>query len=281
MDGANMNAQVGYTNPAFIGADICHLNLHKTFAIPHGGGGPGVGPVGVKEHLKAFLPGNPVVMTGGNQGIKAVASAPYGSPLVLPISYSYIKMMGKNGLKEATKMAIVNANYLKDKLKDHYKILYTGKNNHCAHEFIIDCNEFLHSANLSVIEIAKRLQDFGIHAPTVAFPVPGTLMVEPTESESLAELDRFVKAMVQIRKEIREIEDGKADRENNVIKNAPHTIEMVASSEWNYPYTREAAAFPLGYHKADKYWPPVTKIDDGYGDRHLMCTCDPIDSYRD
>ena len=277
MDGANMNAQVGYTNPAIIGADVCHLNLHKTFAIPHGGGGPGVGPIGVKEHLRPFLPSNPVVPTGGEKAIKAIAAAPFGSPLILPISYGYIKLLGGQGLKEATKLAILNANYIKDHLKEHYKILYTGKNNRAAHEFIIDCNAFHHSADVTVIEIAKRLQDYGLHAPTVAFPVPGTLMVEPTESEPKAELDRFIHAMIQIRKEIQDIEEGKVDKANNVIKNAPHTCEMITTDEWEYPYTRRQAAFPAECEKADKYWPAVTKIDDGYGDRNLVCTCEPLE----
>ena len=277
MDGANMNAQVGYTNPAIIGADVCHLNLHKTFAIPHGGGGPGVGPIGVKEHLKPFLPSNPVIPTGGEKPIKAIAAAPFGSPLILPVSFGYIKLLGGNGLKEATKYAILNANYIKDSLKEHYKVLYTGKYNRCGHEFIIDVNEFHHTADVTVIEIAKRLQDYGLHAPTVAFPVPGTLMVEPTESEPLSEMDRLIDAMVQIRQEIRDIEEKKVDAKNNIVKNAPHTCEMVTTDSWERPYTRRQAAFPMDCDKADKYWPPVTKIDDGYGDRHLMCTCEPLE----
>ncbi|MCF8308793.1 MAG: aminomethyl-transferring glycine dehydrogenase [Bacteroidales bacterium] len=277
MDGANMNAQVGYTNPAVIGADVTHLNLHKTFAIPHGGGGPGVGPIGVKEHLEPFLPSNPVIPTGGDNAIKAIAAAPFGSPLILPVSYAYIKLLGKNGLKRATQYAILNANYIKDSLKGHYKILYTGKKNRCGHEFIIDCNEFHHSADVTVIEIAKRLQDYGLHAPTVAFPVPGTLMVEPTESEPLSEMDRLINAMIKIRREIKDIEEGKVDAKNNVVKNAPHTCEMVSMDGWEHPYTRRQAAFPMDCDKADKYWPPVTKIDDGYGDRHLMVTCEPLE----
>ncbi|MCF8334297.1 MAG: aminomethyl-transferring glycine dehydrogenase [Bacteroidales bacterium] len=277
MDGANMNAQVGYTNPAVIGADVTHLNLHKTFAIPHGGGGPGVGPIGVKEHLKPFLPTNPVIPTGGNKAIKAIAAAPFGSPLILPVSYAYIKLLGNDGLKQATQYAILNANYIKDSLKEHYKILYTGKKNRCGHEFIIDCNEFHHSADVTVIEIAKRLQDYGLHAPTVAFPVPGTLMVEPTESEPLSEMDRLINAMIKIRSEIKDIEEGKVDAKDNVVKNAPHTCEMVSMDGWEHPYTRRQAAFPMDCDKADKYWPPVTKIDDGYGDRHLMVTCEPLE----
>jgi len=273
MDGANMNAQVGLTNPGFIGADVCHLNLHKTFAIPHGGGGPGVGPIGVAKHLVPFLPGHTLVKTGGENAIAAVSSAPFGSSLILPISYGYIKLLGGNGLKLATEMAILSANYLKNKLQNHYKILYTGKNGRVAHEFILDCNEFSKTANITVIDIAKRLMDYGFHAPTVAFPVHGTLMVEPTESEPLGELNRFVDAMISIRAEIEEIIQGKTDPENNVIKNAPHTVCMITSEKWDKPYTRTKAAFPISCSKADKYWPPVTRIDDAWGDRNLMCTC--------
>lgn len=273
MDGANMNAQVGLTNPGLIGADVCHLNLHKTFAIPHGGGGPGVGPIGVAKHLAPFLPGNYFVETGGEKAISAVSATPFGSSFILPISYGYIKLLGGNGLKLATEMAILGANYLKNALQDHYKILYTGKNNRVAHEFILDCNEFSKSANVNVIDIAKRLMDYGFHAPTVAFPVHGTLMVEPTESEPLTELKRFVEAMISIRHEIDEIAEGKFDKENNVIKNAPHTVCMITDEEWDRPYSRSKAAFPKNCNKADKYWPPVTKIDDAWGDRNLMCTC--------
>ncbi len=281
MDGANMNAQVGLTSPGHIGADVCHLNLHKTFAIPHGGGGPGVGPIGVAEHLKNFLPGSPVIEAGGKLAISAVAAAPYGSPLVLPISYGYIKMMGGNGLTEATKMAILSANYLKSCLEDHYKILYTGANGRVGHEMILDCNKFHMSAHLQVIDIAKRLMDYGFHAPTVAFPVHGTLMVEPTESEPLFELKRFVDAMIQIREEIREIEEGKADQENNVILNAPHTNLSLTAEEWDKPYSRQKAAYPVESLKEDKYWPPVARIDDAFGDRNLFCVCAPIESYED
>jgi glycine dehydrogenase len=273
MDGANMNAQVGLTNPGIIGADVCHLNLHKTFAIPHGGGGPGVGPIGVAEHLVPFLPTHSLVETGGEQGISAVASAPYGSALILPISYGYIKMLGGEGLTLATKIAILEANYLKNALQDHYKILYSGKNGRVGHEMIIDCNMFGKSAGINVIDIAKRLMDYGFHAPTVAFPVHGTLMVEPTESEPLNELKRFVNAMINIRKEIEEIIEETADKQNNVLKNAPHTVCMVTSENWSKPYSRNKAAFPLTCSKADKYWPPVTRIDDAYGDRNLVCTC--------
>ncbi len=273
MDGANMNAQVGLTNPGIIGADVCHLNLHKTFAIPHGGGGPGVGPIGVAKHLVPFLPGHQIVKTGGRDAISAVSSAPFGSAMILPISYGYIKLLGGNGLTLATKIAILSANYLKNALKDHYRILYSGKNDRVGHEMIIDCNEFSKTAGISVIDIAKRLMDYGFHAPTVAFPVHGTLMVEPTESEPLVELKRFVDAMISIRMEIDEIVEGNADPKNNVLKNAPHTSCMVTSEEWFAPYSRSKAAFPKGCSKSDKYWPPVTRIDDAYGDRNLICTC--------
>lgn len=277
MDGANMNAQVGLTSPGRIGADVCHLNLHKTFAIPHGGGGPGVGPVGVAKHLVPFLPQHPVVKTGGQQGISAVAAAPYGSALVLTISYAYMKLLGRDGLTNASKYAILNANYLKARLENHYKILYTGKNGRVAHEMILDCNKFQLSANVSVIDIAKRLIDYGFHAPTVAFPVHGTLMVEPTESEPLEELDRIVDALIGIREEIASIENLQVDRQNNLLKNAPHTAAMVVNSQWNYPYSREKAAFPLSGMETDKYFPPVGRIDDAYGDRNLVCTCQTFD----
>jgi glycine dehydrogenase len=280
MDGANMNAQVGLTNPGIIGADVCHLNLHKTFAIPHGGGGPGVGPIGVARHLVSFLPNHPFAQTGGDKGIHPVASAPFGSALILPISYGYIKLLGGNGLTEATRVAILNANYLKSGLESSYKILYTGKQNRVAHEMILDCNHFHKTADIAVVDIAKRLMDYGFHAPTVAFPVHGTLMVEPTESEPYSELERFIEAMISIRKEITEIEEGKADKTNNVVKNAPHTVCMVTDDQWSYPYTREKAAFPVPFKNVDKYWPPVTKIDDAYGDRNLVCTCLPISAYE-
>ncbi len=279
MDGANMNAQVGYTNPAICGADVCHLNLHKTFAIPHGGGGPGVGPIGVAEHLLPFLPTHPMLKTGGENGIPAVAAAPFGSAFILAITYGYIKMLGGQGLKEATKIAILSTNYIKASLEKDYKVLYTGKNGWSAHEMILDCNPFKRSASIDAIDIAKRLMDYGFHAPTVAFPVPGTLMVEPTESEPLSELNRFIEAMISIRGEIREIEEGKADAENNVIKNAPHTAAMAAKNDWDKPYSRQKAVFPLPWSEEIKYFPPVTRIDDAYGDRNLVCTCDPIESY--
>ncbi len=277
MDGANMNAQVAFTSPGFIGADVCHLNLHKTFAIPHGGGGPGVGPIGVAKHLVEFLPGHTIVKTGGDNAIRAISAAPFGSPLVLPISYAYLKLMGENGLKKATEFAILNANYLMAKLRDHYPILYVGKNGFVAHEMILDCNNFSKTAHVGAIDIAKRLIDFGFHAPTVAFPVVGTLMVEPTESEPLKELDRFVEAMIQIRREIKEIEEGKASQENNVISNAPHKMELMLEDEWKLPYSKQAAFMPV--NMTDKYFPPVGRVNDAYGDRNLVCSCPPIEEY--
>lgn len=277
MDGANMNAQVGLTNPGIIGADVCHLNLHKTFAIPHGGGGPGVGPIGVAKHLVPFLPGHPLVKTGGDKSDLVVAAAPYGSAMILTISYAYIKLLGGKGLTEATKYAMLNANYLKAQLEKDYKILYTGKKGWVAHEMIIDCNTFGRTSGAGAIDIAKRLMDFGFHAPTVAFPVVGTLMVEPTESESLYELDRFCEAMLIIRDEIREIEEGKIALQDSVVKNAPHTCEMVVTDEWKHSYSREKAAFPAPYLKKDKYWPSVTRIDDAFGDRNLVCTFEPTE----
>ena len=278
MDGANMNAQVGLTSPGFIGADVCHLNLHKTFAIPHGGGGPGVGPIGVAGHLADFLPRHVFAKTGGKKGINAIAAAPYGSALVLLISYGYLKMLGGKGLTEATRMAILNANYLTNQLKDAYPILYTGKNGRVGHEMILDCNQFSKTADITVVDIAKRLMDYGFHAPTVAFPVHGTLMVEPTESEPLEELDYLVEAMKAIREEIREIEEGKAEKKNNVVSNAPHTAEMVIDSEFDRPYSREKAAYPLHWVRDNKYFTPVAKIDDAFGDRNL-CACLPIEEY--
>lgn len=281
MDGANMNAQVGLTSPGNIGADVCHLNLHKTFAIPHGGGGPGMGPIGVVEKLVPFLPSHTIVNTSGDKGITAVSAAPYGSALILLISYGYIKMLGNDGLKQATEMAILNANYMKDSLKDHYKILYTGKNGRCAHEMILDCNDFKMASGVEVADIAKRLMDYGFHAPTVAFPVVNTLMVEPTESESKAELDRFCEAMISIRKEIKEIEDGKFDKADNVIKNAPHTCKLVVSDDWKKPYSREKAAYPLNWVRDNKFWPSVSRVDNAYGDRNLVCSCAPIEAYME
>jgi glycine dehydrogenase len=273
MDGANMNAQVGLTSPGTIGADLCHLNLHKTFAIPHGGGGPGVGPICTSKHLTPFLPKHIMVETGGDKGITAVSSAPYGSALVLPISYAYILMMGGEGLTEATKMAILNANYIKSCLEPYYPILYTGKNGRCAHEMILDCNGIDKVTGMGAIDIAKRLMDYGFHAPTVAFPVHGTLMVEPTESEPFSEMNRFVDAMISIKAEVDEVAEGKADKKDNVIMNAPHTALMVASDDWKFPYSRMKAAFPMPWSADDKYWPTVTRIDDAYGDRNLVCKC--------
>ena len=280
MDGANMNAQVGLTSPGMIGADVCHLNLHKTFAIPHGGGGPGVGPIGVAAHLAPFLPGHALTPTGGEKAISAVSSAAFGSALVLTISYGYIKMMGGAGLTEATRYAILNANYLKARLKDHYPILYTGSKGMVAHEMILDCNGIHHDSGIDAIDIAKRLMDYGFHAPTVAFPVHGTLMVEPTESEPLSELDRLAEALIEIRKEIEDIRTGKADKTNNIILNAPHTALMIADDEWKYPYSRMKAAYPMPWSSNDKYWPTVTRIDDAHGYRNLVCTCEPVESYQ-
>jgi glycine dehydrogenase len=281
LDGANMNAQAGLTSPAAIGADVCHLNLHKTFCIPHGGGGPGVGPIGVNEKLAPFLPGNALVETGGTQAIRSISEAPWGSAGILPISYAYIKMMGAEGLKKASQIAILNANYLKDRLKDHYSILYTGKKGRVAHEFIIDLRCFRQSAGIESIDVAKRLMDYGFHAPTMSFPVPGTLMIEPTESESKQEMDRFCEAMIAIRGEIREIEEAKADSKDNVLKNAPHTQRVALSDNWLHSYSREKAVFPLSYLQFDKFWPAVSRVDDAYGDRHLMCNCVPMEAYSE
>ncbi|WP_288371069.1 aminomethyl-transferring glycine dehydrogenase [uncultured Algoriphagus sp.] len=278
MDGANMNAQVGLTSPGRIGADVCHLNLHKTFCIPHGGGGPGMGPICVAAHLAPFLPGNPIIKTGGTQAVSSISAAPYGSASILPISYAYIEMMGGDGLTNATKMAILNANYIKERLDGHYPILYMGANGRAAHEMIIDCRGFK-EFGVEVEDIAKRLMDYGFHAPTVSFPVAGTMMIEPTESETKAELDRFCDALIGIREEIREIENGSADRENNVLKNAPHTANMVLIGEWELPYSREKAVYPLAYVKDNKFWPTVRRIDSAYGDRNLMCSCIPVEEY--
>lgn len=278
MDGANMNAQVGLTSPANIGADVCHLNLHKTFCIPHGGGGPGMGPICCNDKLKAYLPGHAVVKTGGEKAINAVSAAPWGSASILTISYAYIAMMGGEGLTNATKYAILNANYMKDRLKDHFKILYTGTHGRCAHEMIVDCRDFK-KAGIEVEDIAKRLMDYGFHAPTVSFPVAGTLMIEPTESEPKEELDRFVDALIEIRNEIREVEDGKADKENNVLKHAPHTAAVVTADTWDRPYSRQKAAYPLAFVKEMKFWPSVSRVDNAYGDRNLVCSCLPLEDY--
>ncbi|HEX2865969.1 MAG TPA: aminomethyl-transferring glycine dehydrogenase [Ignavibacteriales bacterium] len=279
MDGANMNAQVGLTSPRMIGADICHLNLHKTFAIPHGGGGPGVGPIAASEKLVPFLPGHPVVKVGGEKAIHAVSAAPWGSANVLVISYAYIIMMGALGLKKATEAAILNANYIKSRLESYYKVLYTGKSGRVAHELIFDMHQFKASAGVEVEDIAKRLMDYGFHAPTVSFPVHDTLMVEPTESESKAELDRFCEAMISIRNEIRDIELGQADRADNLLKNAPHTARVVTMDEWKHAYSREKAAFPTDWTLANKFWPAVGRINNAYGDRNLVCTCEPLSAY--
>ncbi|HET8886466.1 MAG TPA: aminomethyl-transferring glycine dehydrogenase [Salinimicrobium sp.] len=277
MDGANMNAQVGLTNPGAIGADVCHLNLHKTFAIPHGGGGPGVGPICVAKQLVPFLPGNPLIKTGGENAISAISAAPWGSSLVCLISYGYIKMLGKNGLRKSTEFAILNANYIKNRIDEHYKTLYSGERGRAAHEMIVDCRPFK-AKGIEVTDIAKRLLDYGFHAPTVSFPVAGTLMIEPTESESKAELDKFCDALISIRKEI---DEASQENPNNVLKNAPHTMTMLTSDNWDFPYSRKQAAFPLDYIEENKFWPTVRRVDDAYGDRNLICTCAPIEDYME
>jgi len=279
MDGANMNAQVGLTSPAAIGADVCHLNLHKTFCIPHGGGGPGMGPIGVAAHLAPFLPGHKVADNGASSEISAVSAAPFGSASILPISYAYIRMMGAEGITNATRMAILNANYIKARLESHYPVLYTGANGRCAHEMIIDLRPFKTSANIEVTDVAKRLMDYGYHAPTVSFPVAGTMMIEPTESETLEELDRFCEAMIAIRAEIQEVADGLADKEQNVLKRSPHTAEVITADTWDRPYSRQKAAYPLPWVQSRKFWPTVGRIDNAYGDRNLICACLPMESY--
>ena len=279
MDGANMNAQVGLTSPATIGADVCHLNLHKTFCIPHGGGGPGVGPIGVVADLAPYLPGHAVVPVEGRTN-GSVSAAPWGSASILPISYAYISMMGGDGLQRATEIAILNANYIKARLEEHYPVLYTGRHGRCAHEMILDCRHFK-KAGIEVEDIAKRLMDYNFHAPTVSFPVAGTLMIEPTESESKAELDRFCDAMISIRKEIAEVESGKADAKDNVLKHAPHTAATVLVHDWTRPYSREQAVYPMEYVRANKFWPTVSRIDSAYGDRNLICSCTPMEEYAD
>ena len=277
MDGANMNAQVGLTNPATIGADVCHLNLHKTFAIPHGGGGPGVGPICVAKQLAPFLPSNPIIKTGGEKAIDSISSAPFGSALACLISYGYIKMLGSSGLTNSTKIAILNANYIKERLSGKYEVLYSGENGRAAHEMIIDCRPFK-SNGIEVTDIAKRLMDYGFHAPTVSFPVAGTMMIEPTESESKDELDRFCNAMLEIRKEI---DSCNVDESNNILKNSPHTLEMVTADKWNFSYSRSQAAYPLDFTKDNKFWASVRRVDDAYGDRNLICSCAPIESYTE
>jgi glycine dehydrogenase len=276
MDGANMNAQVGLTNPAIIGADVCHLNLHKTFAIPHGGGGPGVGPICVASQLAPFLPGNPVIQTGGSQAITAISAAPFGSALACLISYAYIRMLGDEGLTQSTRIAILNANYIKERLQDSYPILYTGEKGRAAHELIIDCRDFKEKG-VEVSDIAKRLMDYGFHAPTVSFPVAGTMMIEPTESESLAEIDRFCEAMLAIKDEI---DHAQIEEPNNVLKNAPHTLAMITADQWSYPYSRRQAAYPLPFVENNKFWPTVRRADEAYGDRNLICTCAPMEAYE-
>jgi glycine dehydrogenase len=281
MDGANMNAQVGLTSPATIGADVCHLNLHKTFCIPHGGGGPGMGPIGVAQHLAEFLPTNAIVDMGGKSGIHGISAAPYGSASILTISYAYIAMMGGDGLTNATKNAILNANYIKARLEKEYQILYTAASGRCAHEMIVDLRPFKASAGVEAEDVAKRLMDYNFHAPTLSFPVAGTLMIEPTESESKAELDRFCDALLNIREEIREIEAGNVDKSDNVLKNAPHTTAVVLVENWTKAYSREKAAYPLPYVKANKFWATVSRIDSAYGDRNLICACEPVEAYAE
>jgi glycine dehydrogenase len=284
MDGANMNAQVGLTSPAAIGADVCHLNLHKTFAIPHGGGGPGMGPIACAGHLAPYLPGHSVVKSASRgHSIRAVGSAPWGSADILLISYGYVRMLGAEGMTEATRYAILNANYIKARLEGQYPVLYTNENGRVAHELIFDLRPFKmgHGAAVDELDVAKRLMDYGFHAPTVSFPVPGTMMVEPTESEPKEELDRFCEALIAIRREIQDVLDGRADPKDNVLKNAPHTASEVASDEWTHPYSREQAAFPLPWVRAKKIWPVVARIDNPYGDRNLVCTCPPVEAFAE
>ncbi|MEO8070195.1 MAG: aminomethyl-transferring glycine dehydrogenase subunit GcvPB, partial [Acidobacteriota bacterium] len=280
MDGANMNAQVGVTSPAAIGADVCHLNLHKTFAIPHGGGGPGMGPIAAAAHLAPFLPGHPLVATGGAQAIAPVSAAPWGSASILLISYGYIRMLGAAGTTDATRIAMLNANYIKARLEAFYPVLYAGATGRVAHELIFDLRPFKQRTGIDEQDVAKRLMDYGFHAPTVSFPVPGTLMVEPTESEPKEELDRFCDAMIAIRGEIDAVGDGTADARDNALRNAPHTAEDVCADEWTHPYTREHAAYPVPGLKHRKFWPPISRIDNPYGDRNLVCACPPIEEYE-
>jgi glycine dehydrogenase len=287
MDGANMNAQVGLTAPGLIGADVCHLNLHKTFAIPHGGGGPGMGPICVKEHLAKHLPGHSsrlqeeMLSNKNSSGTGAVSATPYGSASILLISYSYIRMLGKEGVKAATEYAILNANYMRARLDGAYDILYTNNNGQCAHEFIVDLRPFKKSAEVEAEDVAKRLIDYGFHAPTMSFPVPGTIMIEPTESEDKAELDRFCDALLSIRQEIKAIEEGNADKKDNALKNAPHTQFVVTADEWKHSYSRQEAAFPLYYVTLNKFWPSVARVNNTHGDRNLICTCEPVEAYME
>jgi glycine dehydrogenase len=276
MDGANMNAQVGLCRPGDLGADVCHLNLHKTFCIPHGGGGPGMGPIGVAKHLEPFLPKHSVVAIGGETKVGAVSAAPWGSASILPISWMYIALMGPDGLKEATEVAILNANYIAKRLENHYPVLYKGAHGRVAHECILDLRGF---KSVTVEDVAKRLMDYGFHAPTISWPVPGTVMIEPTESESKGELDRFCDAMISIHAEIKGIEAGRVDKTNNVLKNAPHTAEAVISDKWDRPYPREQAAFPAPWLRQHKFWPAVGRIDNVFGDRHLVCSCIGMEAY--
>ncbi|MEM6802385.1 MAG: aminomethyl-transferring glycine dehydrogenase [Bacteroidota bacterium] len=281
MDGANMNAQVGLTSPGRIGADVCHLNLHKTFSIPHGGGGPGMGPIGVAKHLVPYLPGHGLTEYGGDKSITALSAAPFGSASILLISYAYIKMLGSEGVKKATEYAILNANYMKNRLEDHYPVLFQGSNGRVAHEFILDLREFKHKLGLEVDDITKRLIDYGFHAPTVSWPVPGTIMIEPTESEPLAELDRFCDAMIAIREEIKEIDMGIADAEDNVLKHSPHTLAEITTDDWQHAYSREKAAFPVASLRKMKFWPTVARVNNTYGDRNVVCTCPPLEAYME
>jgi len=294
MDGANLNAMIGLCRPGNFGPDVCHLNLHKTFCIPHGGGGPGMGPIAVNEHLIPFLPTHPIVCKNGSSytvehtpthyiqkvdGIGPVSSAPWGSANILPISWTYIAMMGSDGLRQATEIAILNANYVAKRLAPHFAVVYKGQRGLVAHECIIDLRNFKKTTGIEVSDVAKRLMDYGFHAPTVSWPIPGTMMIEPTESESKAELDRFCDAMISIREEIAEIESGKSDHNDNVLKNAPHTAKQVTTTEWSHPYSRQKAAFPTSWVSNRKYWPPVARINEAYGDRNLVCTCPQLDSY--
>jgi glycine dehydrogenase len=280
MDGANLNAQVGLCRPGDIGADICHLNLHKTFCIPHGGGGPGMGPIVAARHLAPFLPGHPVMQLGGQDSIGAVSAAPYGSPSIVTISWVYIALMGRDGLTKATQVAILSANYMAKRLEKYYPVLYTGTSGFVAHEFILDLRPFKETTGVEAMDVAKRLMDYGFHAPTVSFPVAGTLMIEPTESETRAELDRYCEALILIHAEIQDIVEGRQPRTNNLLKNAPHTAQVVTADEWNRPYSRERAAFPAPWVRDHKFWPSVSRIDEAYGDRNLVCTCPPIESYQ-
>jgi glycine dehydrogenase len=279
MDGANMNAQVGLCRPSEIGADVCHINLHKTFCIPHGGGGPGMGPIAVAAHLAPFLPTHPTVPVGGDQPIGPVSAAPWGSANIVLISWAYMALMGAEGLRQATMVAILNANYMAKRLAAHYPILYRGARGQVAHEFIVDLRSFKESAGVEAEDVAKRLMDYGFHAPTVSFPVAGTLMIEPTESESKQELDRFCDALIAIREEIREVETGTADRKDNVLKNAPHTALSVIADDWSHPYSREKAVFPAPWTREKKFWPSVGRVNNPYGDRNLVCSCGSVEEY--